>query len=191
MEIEFCKRYKNLCSTLGVPRTKHGVLNWIPPWLCNVIVLGQIFDFMQKNYSSSNIVIRVRTKGEYWRIISIEDIEDDWWCVIKSGELEVEIFRFIIQWVVGLLNHLGFAVLFIWGPNLNIRVRGSWSIAGWQVFGLVNVSSNMIWVSSFRQFLLPAGDRVRLKIAIFVSLVNIQSKLENTRFVELCALSNS
>jgi hypothetical protein len=59
---------------------------------------------------------------------------------------------------------------------------------------LINVSSNVIRISSFRQFLLPARDRVRIKlwsvITVFPSFVNIQSELEYSRLVKLFYFSN-
>jgi hypothetical protein len=53
----------------------------------------------------------------------------------------------------------------------------------------------MIWVSSFRQFFLPASDRVRIKhwrvFTVSPSLVDIQSELEYTRLMKLFDFSDS
>jgi hypothetical protein len=111
VEVNLRKRHKDCSSTTWVPRTVHREFNWIPLRYRNVVIFGQILDFMHEDNGFADVVIRftLRLEREDTHIICVEDVKNYGRSIIivLIAELNIKVLCLVIKRIVGLLNNIG------------------------------------------------------------------------------------
>lgn len=101
-----------------IKRIVQMIFDRIPIRVWNSVVNGQVFNILEEDDRSPNIII----SGVKPAIICIIKIQNDRRSIIKAIEFENYIFDFIVKRIICLLYHYGLDYLVIRCPNFNVWV---------------------------------------------------------------------